>query len=81
MSATPDDLKRFIARQKELLLQERNEEIARTGLLLSKSSQKVLEQRGLALGGLGVASMGIGLGGKTSVRPFVCRLNTQPRTG
>jgi DNA polymerase alpha-associated DNA helicase A len=68
MSANVDDLTRFLARQKHLLLQERNAEIERTSLLLSKCSQKILEQRGLALGALGVASMGVGLGGKTCVR-------------
>jgi DNA polymerase alpha-associated DNA helicase A len=65
MTASPEDLARFLARHKELLSRERLEEIERTSLLLSKASQKALEQNGLALGGLGVASMGIGLGGKT----------------
>jgi hypothetical protein len=65
MTASADDLARFIARQKQLLAQERKAEIERTSLLLSKCSQKTLEQNGLALGGLGVASMSIGLGGKT----------------
>jgi DNA polymerase alpha-associated DNA helicase A len=38
MTATSDDLTRFISRQKELLLRERTEEIARTSLLLSNNA-------------------------------------------
>jgi DNA polymerase alpha-associated DNA helicase A len=59
------DLSAFISRQRELLAQERNAEVERTSLLLSNCSQKLLEQKGLALGGLGVASINVGLGGKS----------------
>ncbi|KAI0924135.1 hypothetical protein AcW2_005101 [Taiwanofungus camphoratus] len=40
-------------------------EIERTSLLLSICGPKLLERRGLALGGLGIASANVGLGGKT----------------
>lgn len=55
----------FVARQRVLLAQERNAEIERSSLLLSNCGPKLLEQKGLALNGLGVVSMNIGLGGKT----------------
>lgn len=66
MSSSPgeSDLKAFISRQFVLLDREKNAEIERSSLLISKCSQTVLERRGLALGGLGVASVSIGLGGK-----------------
>lgn len=60
-----EDLRRFITRHRELLKRERDAEIERSSLLLSNCPPKLLEQRGLALGGLGTASVGIGLGGKT----------------
>ena len=63
MTSDPN-LKLFITRQLHLLSQEREAEIERTSLLNSKCSHKLLEQRGLALGGLGVASVAVGLGGK-----------------
>lgn len=55
----------FISRQRKLLVDERAAEIERSSLLLSNCGPKLLEQKGLALNGLGVASMNIGLGGKT----------------
>ncbi|KAG8216052.1 DNA helicase [Butyriboletus roseoflavus] len=55
----------FILRHRTLLAKERDVEIERTSLILSNASPKLLEQRGLALGGLGVVSAGVGLGGKT----------------
>ncbi|EIN14507.1 P-loop containing nucleoside triphosphate hydrolase protein [Punctularia strigosozonata HHB-11173 SS5] len=61
------ELVAFIARQRELLARERQEEVNRSSLLLSNCSQKQLEHKGLAIGGLGVASLNIGLGGKTLV--------------
>lgn len=61
------ELAAFIARQRELLKHEREAEIERTSLLLSNCSQKLLEQKGLALGSLGIANIGIGLGGKSLV--------------
>ena len=65
--ATDEQLKAFIARHRELLEKEREAEIERTSLLLSNCPPKLLEQKGLCLAGLGVASVGIGLGGKTCV--------------
>ena len=57
----------FISRHRTLLARERDAEIERTSLILSNASPKLLEQRGLALGGLSVVSAGVGLGGKTYV--------------
>ncbi|RPD66138.1 P-loop containing nucleoside triphosphate hydrolase protein [Lentinus tigrinus ALCF2SS1-7] len=65
--ATEDQLKAFISRQHYLLDKEREAEIERTSLLLSNCPPKLLEQKGLCLAGLGIASVGIGLGGKTLV--------------
>ncbi|TBU35975.1 P-loop containing nucleoside triphosphate hydrolase protein [Dichomitus squalens] len=65
--ATDEQSKAFIARHRELLNKEREAEIERTSLLLSNCPPKVLEQKGLCLAGLGIASVGIGLGGKTLV--------------
>ncbi|CAA7266201.1 unnamed protein product [Cyclocybe aegerita] len=61
------DLKAFIDRQRVLLAKERAAEIERSSLLLSNCGPKLLEQKGLSLGGLGIASINIGLGGKTLV--------------
>lgn len=66
--STEEQLRLFISRQLALLKKERDVEIERTSLLLSKCGPKLLEQKGLALGGLGVAAINIGLGGKTFVR-------------
>lgn len=55
----------FINRQRVLLAKEREAEIERSSLLLSNCGPKLLEQKGLSLGGLGIASINIGLGGKT----------------
>ncbi|KDR77130.1 hypothetical protein GALMADRAFT_66085 [Galerina marginata CBS 339.88] len=65
--ASEGDLKAFIDRQRVLLTKERDAEIERTSLLLSNCGPKLLEQKGLSLGGLGVVGMNIGLGGKTLV--------------
>lgn len=62
---TQDQLKAFIARQRLLLAEEREAEIIRSSLLLSNCGPKLLEQKGLLLGGLGIVSVNIGLGGKT----------------
>ncbi|TFK53080.1 P-loop containing nucleoside triphosphate hydrolase protein [Heliocybe sulcata] len=61
------ELSAFIQRHKQLLTKEREAEIERTYLLLSKCPPKLLEQKGLSLGGLGIANVNIGLGGKTLV--------------
>ncbi|EKM78395.1 hypothetical protein AGABI1DRAFT_101114 [Agaricus bisporus var. burnettii JB137-S8] len=57
----------FIDCQRVLLTKERLAEIERSSLLLSNCGPKLLEQKGLSLGGLGVANINIGLGGKTLV--------------
>ncbi|KAL4076888.1 AAA domain-containing protein [Scleroderma yunnanense] len=58
-------LRAFITRQRTLVSRERDTEIERTSLLLTNCTPKLLEQKGLSLGNLGVVSAGIGLGGKT----------------
>lgn len=60
------DLKAFIGRHRELLSKERSAEIERSALLLTNCDPKLLEQKGLALGSLGVVGINIGLGGKTA---------------
>ncbi|KAH8101747.1 P-loop containing nucleoside triphosphate hydrolase protein [Cristinia sonorae] len=60
-------LRAFFDRQRALLQREREEELARYALILSNSSQKLLEQKGLALGNLNVANVSVGLGGRTLV--------------
>jgi DNA polymerase alpha-associated DNA helicase A len=62
--SVPGPVDAFIARQQTLLEAELKAELDETHLLLSNCSPKLLEQRGLALGGLGVASVSVGLGGK-----------------
>ncbi|KAH9063276.1 P-loop containing nucleoside triphosphate hydrolase protein [Lactarius vividus] len=57
----------FIDKHLDLLSQERDAEIGRTSLIFSKCGPKLLEQKGLALNGLGVASIGVGLGNKTLI--------------
>ncbi|EDR10416.1 uncharacterized protein LACBIDRAFT_319758 [Laccaria bicolor S238N-H82] len=64
---TEAQLTAFIARQRTLLAKERDAEVERSSLLLSNCGPKLLEQKGLSLGGLGVSSINIGLGGKTLV--------------
>lgn len=63
--ASAVELQAFIDRQRVLLAKERGAEIERTSLLLSNCAPKILEQKGLSLGGLGVVGMHVGLGGKT----------------
>ncbi|KIM41418.1 hypothetical protein M413DRAFT_72013 [Hebeloma cylindrosporum] len=65
--ASEGDIRAFIDRQRVLLAKERDAEIERSSLLLSNCGPKLLEQKGLALGGLGIVGMNIGLGGKTLV--------------
>ncbi|KAG0698331.1 AAA domain-containing protein [Suillus ampliporus] len=65
--ASEADLKAFIDRHRELLAKERNAEIERSAMLLTNCGPKLLEQKGLALGSLGVIGINIGLGGKTLV--------------
>jgi len=63
--ATEAQLLSFIDRHRSLLAIERNAEVERSTLLLSNCGPKLLEQKGLALLGLGVIGINIGLGGKT----------------
>ncbi len=58
----------FVDRHLSLLSKERDAEVERTSLVFSKCGPKLLEQKGLALNGLGIASIGVGLGNKTCVR-------------
>jgi len=58
-------LQDFIDRQRTLLAKERRAEIERSSMLLSNCGPKILEQKGLSLGGLGIVGMHVGLGGKT----------------
>ena len=66
-TSTEHQIRAFIDKHRFLLAKEREAEIERTSLLLSSCPPSLLEQRGLALGGLGVASISVGLGGKTCV--------------
>ena len=65
--STDEQIRAFIDKHRALLTKEREAEVERTSLLLTSCSPSLLEQRGLALGGLGVANVAIGLGGKTYV--------------
>jgi hypothetical protein len=67
-TVTDQQLAAFIARQRLLLSREREEEITRSSLLLSNCGTKLLEQKGLALTGLSVVDVKIGLGGKMCVQ-------------
>ncbi|SPO22566.1 related to HCS1 - DNA helicase A [Ustilago trichophora] len=60
-------LLRWFQAQSRLLAEERKEEQAQSKLLLSKTAPKILEKHGLALLGLGVASIRIGVGAKLLV--------------
>lgn len=82
-AATPSDLERFLARTRDLLAAERAADAERGALLLSSCSPRELERAGLALGGLSVASLSIGLGGKTYlsivfVSPMYAKSNDHP---
>ncbi|WVN87678.1 uncharacterized protein L203_102864 [Cryptococcus depauperatus CBS 7841] len=71
---TDEALSAFIKRHRQLLELERKAEEEQTRLLNSKCPPKLLEQRGLALNGLGVSGISVGLGGKSLVelyRPLV----------
>ena len=71
--ATTDQLAAFINKQRELLNRERNAEIEQSALLLTNCGPKLLEQKGLAILGLGVVSITTGLGGKRYASPSVVR--------
>lgn len=57
----------WLQRHIDLLAAEREEEHAQSRLLLSRSAPKLLEREGLALLGLGVVGVRIGLGAQTLV--------------
>ncbi|KAF8752000.1 P-loop containing nucleoside triphosphate hydrolase protein [Rhizoctonia solani] len=63
-TATSNDVEKFLSRMRDLCLKERMAEVEQSSLLLSACSPKLLEHKGLALLGLGVSSVQIGLGGK-----------------
>ncbi|KDN46555.1 hypothetical protein RSAG8_04208, partial [Rhizoctonia solani AG-8 WAC10335] len=67
MTATSNDVERFLNRMRDLGLRERTAEVEQSSLLLSACSPKLLEQKGLALLGLGVSNVQIGLGGKSLI--------------
>jgi DNA polymerase alpha-associated DNA helicase A len=67
-SPSASDLTAFFDRHEHLLSLERSADEEQTRLLNSNCSPRLLEQRGLTLGGLGVGSINIGLGGKKWVR-------------
>jgi len=66
MSSSVDTIRisAFLDRQRTLLQAERQAEVEQSSLLLSSCPPKLLEKKGLALLGLGVVSVGLGLGGK-----------------
>lgn len=57
----------FITRHQHLLELERSAEEEQTRLLNSNCSPKLLEQKGLAIGSLGIVGISVGLGGKRCV--------------
>ncbi|KAJ1301038.1 hypothetical protein OPQ81_003459 [Rhizoctonia solani] len=67
MAETSNDLEKFLSRMRALCLKERVAEVEQSSLLLSACSPKLLEQKGLALLGLGVSNIQIGLGGKSLI--------------
>lgn len=60
-------LQRWIQKQADLIIAERKVEQEESRLLLSKCPPRQLERHGLAILGLGVQSISIGLGGKTLI--------------
>ncbi|UZJ52104.1 hypothetical protein CBS101457_001424 [Exobasidium rhododendri] len=60
-------LQKWLQKQADLLIAERKEEQEETRLLLSKCPPKQLERNGVAVLGLGVLSIAVGLGGKILV--------------
>lgn len=61
---TTAQLEAFFEQQSNLLAKERQTDIDQSSLLLSNCSPKLLEKKGLALLGLSVVNVNIGLGGK-----------------
>ncbi|QRV98888.1 DNA polymerase alpha subunit A [Ceratobasidium sp. AG-Ba] len=67
MSTEMSDLQQYLSRMRILCQQERTAEVQQSSLLLSACSPKLLEQKGLALLGLGVSKVHVGLGGKSLI--------------
>lgn len=68
--SSDEQIRAFIDKHRALLAQERETEIERTSLLLTNCPPSLLEQKGLALGGLSVSNVTVGLGGKTCAFTF-----------
>lgn len=62
-----EQVRAWLRRQRLLLARERQEEHEQSALLLSRCPPRLLERNGLALLGLGVASVSIGQGAKLCV--------------
>ncbi|KAH7337710.1 AAA domain-containing protein [Rhizoctonia solani] len=67
MTTNNNDLEQFLVRMRALCLKERMAEVEQSSLLLSACSPKLLERKGLALLGLGVSNLQLGLGGKSLI--------------
>ncbi|KAF7800225.1 hypothetical protein EIP86_011472 [Pleurotus ostreatoroseus] len=65
--SSDEQIRVFIDKHRTLLSKEREAEIERTSLLLTNCPPSLLERKGLALGGLNVSNVTVGLGGKTLV--------------
>jgi len=65
IAPSPTALDAFLNQHEYLLKLEREAEEESTRLLNSNCSPKLLEQRGLALNGLGASGISVGLGGKS----------------
>ena len=62
-----DDVRTWLGRQRTLLGRERDTEREQSALLRSQCAPRLLERHGLALLGLGVASVRVGQGAKLCV--------------
>lgn len=61
------DVRTWLGRQRKLLERERNTEREQSALLRTQCAPRLLERHGLALLGLGVASVRVGQGAKMYV--------------
>lgn len=62
-----NEVRAWLARQRELIARERAEEREQSALLLSRCPPRLLERNGLALLALGAASVRVGQGAKLYV--------------
>lgn len=62
-----EDIRTWLGRQRQLLELERNTERDQSALLRTQCAPRLLERHGLALLGLGVASVRVGQGAKLCV--------------